>query len=124
MTSNDHISFTAQLMSFNRHIALDRVGGDEELLKEVVEIFLMEYPQLMGMVTEAVGKQDALLLERAAHSLKGSLSTIGAEVAANCALALEMMGRTRKLDGCETVLAELQSSVSQLHLELTAMIAA
>jgi HPt (histidine-containing phosphotransfer) domain-containing protein len=118
------MAFTAQLMSFNRNVALDRVGGDVDLLKEVVEIFLIEYPQLLELVSEAVAKQDAGLLERSAHSLKGSLATIGAELAANRALVLEMMGRNRQMDGSVAALSELQSSIGALHTELLTMVGA
>jgi HPt (histidine-containing phosphotransfer) domain-containing protein len=116
------MGLTAQMLSFNRHMALDRVGGDEDLLKELVELFLVEYPQLLQQIEQGVNEANAGLVERSAHSLKGSLSTIGAEIAANSALALELMGRTRNLDGAGERLAELQSSVGRLHLELVTMV--
>jgi HPt (histidine-containing phosphotransfer) domain-containing protein len=117
------MAFTAQLMSFNRYVALDRVGGDESLLREVVQLFLIEYPQLMAEIQQAVRERNANLLERSAHTLKGSLSTIGAEAAAASALTLEMMGRFSKLDGCEQGLADLQSSITALDRELNTMVA-
>ena len=116
------MGFAAQMLSFNRHLALDRVGGDEVLLKEVVQLFLIEYPQLLQQIEQGVNESDAGLLERSAHSLKGSLGTIGAEIAANSAFALELMGRTRNLDGAPERLAQLQSSVGRLHLELLTMV--
>jgi HPt (histidine-containing phosphotransfer) domain-containing protein len=117
------MAITAQLMSFNRDVALDRVGGDECLLKEVVELFLLEYPQMMADIEQAVRDRNAHLLERSAHSLKGSLSTIGAESSAAVALALEMMGRFRNLDGCEQGLLDLQASISSLDRELNTLVA-
>ena len=116
------MGFTAQMLSFNRHMALDHVGGDESLLKEVVQLFLMEYPQQLELVEQGVNDSDPALLERSAHSLKGSLGTLGGEVAANFASALELMGRTRNLEGARERLAELQSSIRLLHRELLTIV--
>jgi len=116
------MGLTAQMLSFNRHMALDHVGGDESLLKEVVQLFLMEYPQQLEQVEQGVNDSDPDLLERSAHSLKGSLGTLGGEVAAIFASALEVMGRTRNLEGARERLAELQSSIQLLHRELLTIV--
>ena len=112
------MKISAQLVSFNRYMALDRVGGDEELLREVVQLFLGEYPELLAEIEQAVTKSDALRLERAAHTLKGSLSTIGAEIAARDALQLEVMGRTHQLEGAAGQLVRLNQALSDLCTEL------
>ena len=112
------MTISAQLVSFNRHMALDRVGGDEELLREVLAIFLTEYPELVGKLEQAVERGDAVLLERSAHTLKGSLSTIGAEIAAHNAFLLEVMGRAGQLEGAGEQLRQLGESLSTLREEL------
>jgi HPt (histidine-containing phosphotransfer) domain-containing protein len=117
------MAFTAQLMSFNRHLALDRVGGDEDLLKEVLQLFLEECPQLMAQVNQAVETGDPRRVEQSAHTLKGSLSTIGAELGASKAQTLESMGRSRDLEGCRQALEQLHQSVNRLCTELTAILA-
>jgi two-component system, sensor histidine kinase and response regulator len=38
---------------------LDRIGGDESLLREVTDIFLEETPKLLRRLREAIEKQDA-----------------------------------------------------------------
>jgi len=60
-----------------RIAALSRVGGDVELLKEVVELFLDDYPSTFEKIRGAVASRDATALEHHAHSLKGSVSTFG-----------------------------------------------
>jgi HPt (histidine-containing phosphotransfer) domain-containing protein len=112
------MGITVQLLDFNRHVALDRVGGDEVLLHEVVQLFLHEYPALLEHVAHAVEKSNTGLLERSAHSLKGSLSTIGAEVAAQTALSLELMGRSGRIDGAAVQFAHLRSAIERLTREL------
>ena len=77
----------------DRAAVLDRVGGDEELLQEIIVIFMEEYPALINGIREAVKKQDPAALERSAHNLKGTVSNFGAPSATQAALDLELMGR-------------------------------
>ena len=76
----------------DRAAVLDRVGGDEELLREITCIFLTEYPRLIDEIRSAVDSRDAKRLERAAHSLKGSVSNFGAQAATEAAYRLEIIG--------------------------------
>lgn len=106
------------MAAFNRELALDRVGGDEELLQEIVGLYLGEYPSLLEQLHAAVQAGDANRIFRSAHTLKGSLSTIGAEAAQQGALALEMSGRHGQLDKSGAMLADLERLLEQLHQEL------
>ena len=109
------VQFTSQLARLNSAVALERLGGDEELLREVARLFLDEYPALMVEIREAVAARDADALQRAAHSLKGSVSNFGADAAYNAALVLEMMGRSRDLAQAERGLAELDEALQYIH---------
>ena len=110
---------TAELLhTFNRDTALDRVGGDDELLREVAQLYLAEYPELMRQLEGAVQAQDALSLQRSAHTLKGSLATLGAEAAARQALELEIMGRNGDLRGASATLSRLLDALNCFHSEL------
>ncbi|MBK5292362.1 MAG: Hpt domain-containing protein [Acidobacteriia bacterium] len=108
-----------QNFSFNRQAALDRVGGDEELLKEIAELFLGEYPGLMLEMGFAVAGNDPDRLQRAAHTLKGSLGTLGAERAFPIALELEMKGRRNQMQGAKEIYLSLQNCMAQLHQDLS-----
>ena len=109
------VQFTSQLARLNSAVALERLGGDEELLREVARLFLDEYPALMVVIREAVAARDADALQRAAHNLKGSVSNFGADAAYNAALVLEMMGRNRDLAQVERGLAELDEALQYIH---------
>jgi HPt (histidine-containing phosphotransfer) domain-containing protein len=103
------------MVSFNRELALDRVGGDEELLREVAGIFLCEYPGLVEQIRAAIAEADAEGLQRSAHTLKGSLLTMGAEAAAELAFALEKCGRNKNpADGVE-LLERLEAELGNVH---------
>ncbi|MFN7921360.1 MAG: Hpt domain-containing protein [Bryobacteraceae bacterium] len=108
----------------NLSAALDRVGGDEELLREVAQLYLVEYPALVDEIRQAVVSQNAPALQRSAHTLKGSLSAIGAEASMKAALALEMMGRNQALEGSAQALLALQAALDRLHRELETTVGA
>jgi len=80
-------TFSSQLMMLDHQIALERVGGDEDLLREIVRLFLDECPRLIAHIQEAIDAGDTRRLEREAHSLKGSVANFGAEPVVRAALA-------------------------------------
>src|SRR4051794_800602 len=102
----------------DRQLALSRVGGDEELLREIAAIFLEEYPkglaEIRGAIASAGGKQ----LESAAHAMKGSVSNFGARPAVEAAAQLEQMGRSQSMQDCGDTLSSLEEALSALRSEL------
>jgi two-component system, sensor histidine kinase and response regulator len=106
---------------FDREVALSRVGGDVELLKEIAILFLDDYPKSLSELHEAVKTRDAKRIERTAHGLKGSVSNFGARPAVDAALQLETMGRAQKLVEVEQVLRTLELALSALRPELEAL---
>ena len=97
---------------------LDRVGGDEELLYEIAAIFLEEYPSLLHDIKAAVSGGDAKRLERAAHSLKGSVGNFGAHNATQAAYRLEISGRREDLRDAPKALEDLVSEFRSLQPDL------
>jgi len=102
----------------DRKLALSRVGGDIELLREIGQLFLGEYPGLLTKLTAAVASNDAHGVDRTAHSIKGSVATFGAQGAYDAALVLEQMGRSGKLNDAQRRLGELERHLAALHAEL------
>jgi PAS domain S-box-containing protein len=111
-------SVEAQLQQLDVSLALSRVGGDVDLLKEVVDLFLDDYPSTFERIRGAVESRDPLALEHHAHSLKGSVSTFGAQRAFEAAFALEKQGRSGDLSGVQTGLAQLEEALRDLRPEL------
>jgi HPt (histidine-containing phosphotransfer) domain-containing protein len=110
-----------QLFQLDESVALSRVGGDVELLREVVGLFLDDYPQSLEMIRDAVVRGDRAGLERHAHSLKGSVATFGAEQVFEAALALEKQGRSGDLSGAADGLHRLEHALTMLRPELEAL---
>jgi PAS domain S-box-containing protein len=111
-------SVESQLQQLDESLALSRVGGDVDLLKEVAELFLDDYPATLEKIKSAVAGRDATALEQHAHSLKGSVSTFGANRAFEAAYALEKQGRSGDLTGAPEGLAQLENALQALRPEL------
>jgi CheY-like chemotaxis protein len=94
---------------------LARVEGDHSLLAELVAIFLAESPTRLAEIRRCLDAGDAKGVERAAHTLRGSVSSFGARVAAQAALALELTARDGVLAGAETQAAELARELGRLE---------
>jgi two-component system, sensor histidine kinase and response regulator len=104
--------------SWNRAEALDRIGGDEELLRDLCHIFLEESPKLLQRLQQAVVAGDTDGVMRAAHSLKGETGYLGADGTSHAARQLEEMGQNKDLSRASDALAVLEREVASLHLEL------
>src|SRR4051812_17025255 len=61
----------------DHELAMSRVGGDVELLKELAELFLEEYPRLLAEIRAGYEHGDAKQVESSAHGLKGSVANFG-----------------------------------------------
>lgn len=107
-----------QLRQLDEAAALTRVGGDRDLLREIVDLFLSDYPNTLDQIRSAVQSRDAKALEHHAHSLKGSVSTFGAQEAFDAAFSLERKGRNHDLSGIEEGLGKLESALGSLRPEL------
>jgi signal transduction histidine kinase/CheY-like chemotaxis protein len=108
----------AKTASWNKTEALDRIGGDEELLQDLCQIFLEESPKLLQKLQQAVAAGDSDGVMRAAHSLKGESSYLGAGGTSQAARQLEDMGRNQDLSHASKTLAVLEREVASLHLDL------
>ena len=109
---------TAQL---DFEIALERAGGDLELLRDIAALFLEHCDQWMTEIREAVARADAQAVEHGAHGLKGSVANFGAEAAVEAALCLEQLGRRRDLTAAATAVRSLEMALAALRPELEAL---
>ena len=112
------ISFKMTASVLDLESALARVGGDRELLGEIATLFLDDYPLHLAELVSAIERNDAPLVEKSAHALKGSVATFGATSAVQAALLLERAGRAQDLTGASQMMVDLQSLLTILHVEL------
>jgi len=70
-------------------VAMRWLGGDQQLLSELVGIFIDDGPKRLQAIRAALTASNVREVEHVAHSLKGSAAILGATRLQTAALALE-----------------------------------
>ncbi len=108
---------------FEWDAALESVGGDAAMLRELAEMFFVECPKLMQQIREHIASAAGPELRRAAHTLKGSAHVFGAGEAAEAAQRLEEIGREAAFADAAEALSLLEDEVARLLPALRARVA-
>ena len=93
--------------------AFETVGGDQELLKDLIGVFLSEQSSMLAKVNAAIEAGDSAQLRLSAHSLKGAAGHLGAYDVAKIAGELENAGENRKADS-----KQVGPLIEKLHLAI------
>ncbi len=104
--------------ALDKEILLKAFEGDWDFLKEVVDVFLSDYPRLLDNLRRAHKDSDSDTLMRAAHSLKGMLKNFQAEPAADVAYKLEKKGKENNFDGVPQAIENLVGQLAALDKTL------
>ena len=104
----------------DRKQALANVGGSENVLVEMAEMFAEEGPKQLAEIEAAHASGDLKLLQRAAHTLKGSAALFAASDAANAARRIEFMARDGDLADFDEAWADLREGIIRLQDALAA----
>ena len=99
---------------------LDSLGGDKELLKQAVALFIEDYPKLLGHIREAIGNDDPEALHEAAQALKGLVNRFGAKWAVEAAFDLEMTGKIGEMGVAADKLVILEKALDVVRQEIVA----
>ena len=99
-------------LDFNQ--MLERLGGDEKLLHEVIEIFVDQAPTHMETLRRALAQGDADSVEKTAHSMKGELGYLGITDVTQKARELEELGRRHNLEQAARVFVSFEPEISAI----------
>jgi two-component system sensor histidine kinase/response regulator len=84
----------------------------------LLNLFSEEYPQRQAELRKALEARDTKLLERAAHSLRGSAGNLGAAATASAAAALEQFARDGDLKNAGESIAAIETEMARLLPEI------
>ena len=115
------MNYPAPTPVLDREIALARVGGDLQLLREVATLFLENYDPWIAELREAATRGDAQALERTAHGIKGSVATFGARAAVEAAQQIEQCGRRHDFSEVLQAVSLLELALATLRPELESL---
>jgi HPt (histidine-containing phosphotransfer) domain-containing protein len=102
---------------------MDRLGGDRELLQELIALYLEDEPGLLAQIATAIREAQPDAIRRAAHTLKGSVGIFCASSAQAAAAAMEAAGRDGKLDAAATLHEHLVAEFDRVRDALRALAA-
>jgi len=97
---------------------LAHVEYDRELLRDLLEVFAEEFPRLQFVLKDALMRQDLVLVQTTAHTLKGMLASLSFTTATASAKSIERMAILGTLDGISEELERLESHVAVAQKKL------
>lgn len=103
----------------DRAYLLESVDGDAQAAREIVSIYLLESPELVGQLGREVERRSKEGIQTAAHRLRGAMLAIGASSAATVAEAMENLATSGELDACRETFVILSTKAKAVDRALT-----
>ena len=103
---------------FDPDEALDRIGGDENLLREMIDIFGHVLTDDMDKLEKSIKTDDKESIRKNAHRIKGSIGNFGMNRAYHAAYAVEQ-GSSCPNEEIVVLFLNLKSEIYELNRALT-----
>jgi len=94
--------------------ALERFDGDSNLLKELIELFISEYPAMVAKIKDAIADNNAPALQDSAHKIKGSLANFEATRAVELALIIENRAKEQNFEQIDKDFSGFQEELDRV----------
>jgi len=94
---------------------LETLGGDEDLVRELIQLYLEDAPTQVAAIREAVEKGDAGQVQRSGHTLKGASGSVGAKALQATAFEVEGAGKSGNLVSVPGLVSQLEAQLESLR---------
>jgi HPt (histidine-containing phosphotransfer) domain-containing protein len=94
---------------------MERLMGDQELARIVVDGFLEDAPRLMDALRNALVAGDATAAIRGAHTIRGASATVGGEALRAIAWEMEKAGTAGDFGAVRARLPDLEYELGRLR---------
>jgi two-component system sensor histidine kinase/response regulator len=108
------IAIRSDAQEFDYQIGIQRVGGDIEIYKELLNDFVQELPWKLENMRSCSRKKDMDGLYRAAHNLKGVSANLGALQLSEHAYRLEKQVSASYTEQIESILNDISATSDRL----------
>lgn len=102
------------LTALNMDNVLETLGGDRDLLRDVLGILMDELPRHMASLREAIASGNAEAIEQLAHSIKGEVGYLALSEVSRNASELEASGREANIAISAGLYGKLEADVSEV----------
>jgi HPt (histidine-containing phosphotransfer) domain-containing protein len=118
MAQLSELSFT-----WNPDDLLERIEGDEELLRELLVLFRDDSQKNLLKAKAALAEKDLQALSRAAHTLKGMLRNLDMGAASQIASRLEIAANQDQNELCKELLPMVEAALAAMSSQVEARLA-
>ena len=101
-------------VTFDEDALRHRLSGDDELMTDVIRVFLEDLPVRLAAIKDAVTGRNAEALRAAAHALKGAAGNLSAGGLFEAARVLERVGAESHMDAAEAAWRQLSVEASNV----------
>ena len=108
----------------DREALVNRLGGDRELVQDVIDLFLRDSERMLSGVREAVAGADGEALVRATDTLKGPFEIFGVRAAVDICARLAAAGAREDFSEVGRLVIRLERVSSAIQVELAGDLAA
>ncbi|MEA2038526.1 MAG: response regulator [Thermodesulfobacteriota bacterium] len=103
---------------FDRNELMKRVDGDEDLLNEILSIFMKDIPGKLEVLKQAVEDNDPTGVGQYAHAIKGASANIAAHRLKNVAAEMEKAGMAGNLEPGRALQHKIETEFAKLQMTL------
>ncbi len=93
-------------------------NGDDSFLREIIDIYLQDTPERLADLKRLLNGEDPAAFVRAAHTIKGSSSNIGAEEVRSLSEVIEAQAKNTTPASLSDKVTELETAFSRAKIEL------
>jgi signal transduction histidine kinase/DNA-binding NarL/FixJ family response regulator len=97
---------------------LERVGGDQKLLRQMIRTFLKDTPRRMSSLQRHIRRENSPEVAALAHAILGSSAIFGASEASKLARQIQVLGREAAFSQAEQVFEVLKEEIANLERNL------
>jgi len=108
---------------FDWNLALERIDGEEELLREIAGLVIETCPGWLSELEQHLHDRDRSSLRRMAHTIKGSADNLAATRAVTAAAQLESAAAEGDFEKAQALLPQCRAEVQQLITALQSFLA-
>jgi len=99
-------------------LLLESVMGDRALLTEMAELWIVDSTKQETQIRNGLDSGDAIMVQRAAHAIKGSVGTFQASAAQDAANQLELSAKDADLVGARDAFKRLLTQIDLVRQDL------
>lgn len=113
MTNNQHSK--KDLSPIDYPSVLERTGGDESFLEELLDLYSKEFSEKFDQINKALAKENYEQLLMLGHNLKGSSANLSLTSLKEASFEMEMAGRERNITKAKKASEQLNREFQRLQ---------